>query len=157
MREDCKQSIFCWWLLWIVLLGGCVAMPAQPSAEHSSINYQKDVVIKNNHILFGFRPMPVRNEKAEVTEKINKPPIEVSQCLQHRLESQFKLPPEFYAISTYANNSQTIALINPFTKTEGLQMDIIETGVGSSVVKLYANGTVLSKAWKQFPLSCGVK
>ncbi|WP_066566623.1 hypothetical protein [Snodgrassella sp. CFCC 13594] len=147
-------------LVLMLSVGGCAALPPEQRAvsdirkNQGKIVYQNDVAVKGNQTVAGFRTMPIRPEAPEVTERIAKPALAVSQCIQAKLQSRFKLPPEFFTVTAYANNGQTVALVNPFTKTQGLQMDIIETGVSTAEIKLYDNGTTLSRAWKQFPASC---
>ena len=78
----------------------------------------------------------------------------VVQCLQQQLQSRFRLPDNFLQIRQYANNVQTVALHNPFTHADGILLDIHPRGVSSSNIKLYANGTTLSRAWRNLPNGC---
>lgn len=98
--------------------------------------------------------MPERNAKPAVSVSVDKPVIEVASCLHSMLQSRFKLPSEYYKVTVYTNGSQTLALVNPFTKQEGLQMDVVKQGPSHSTVNLYDNGMFLSKAWLQFPKLC---
>ena len=75
-------------------------------------------------------------------------------CLQQHLSSEFKLPPEFISHKVYTDNNHSVGLINPFTKVEGITMDVVNKG-SSSEIKLYDNGNLLSRAWKQLPSKCG--
>ena len=75
-------------------------------------------------------------------------------CLQQHLSSEFKLPPEFISHKVYTDNNHSVGLINPFTKVEGITMDVVNKG-SSSEIKLYDNGNLLSHAWKQLPSKCG--
>ena len=143
----------------LAALAGCAQFSERAAVDdikrnQKDIPYQQDVKTSGNQAIFGFRSLPKRAEAAVVTEKIAKPAAEVSQCLQAQLQSQFKLPEDFFQVNNYANNAQTIALVNPFTKKQGLLMDITERSVGSSEVNLYANGATLSNAWKRLPTRC---
>lgn len=75
-------------------------------------------------------------------------------CLKQRLSSEFKLPEEFIAHKVYTDNNHSVGLINPFTKTEGITMDVVNQA-GGSEIRLYENGNLLSRAWKQLPSKCG--
>ena len=75
-------------------------------------------------------------------------------CLQQHLSSEFKLPPEFISHKVYTDNNHSVGLINPFTKVEGITMDVVNKG-STSEIKLYDNGNLLSRAWKQLPSKCG--
>ena len=146
-------------LLALAMLGGCAQLSERAAVDdikrnQKDIPYQDDVKTSGNKSIFGFRSLPKRAEAAVVTEKIDKPAAQVSQCLQAQLQSQFKLPEDFFQVNNYANNAQTIALVNPFTKKQGLLMDITQRGVSSSEVNLYANGATLSNAWKRLPARC---
>ncbi len=136
-----------------VLLAACAPVPAVVDIRQG-INYQQDAVVDGNQALFGFRSLPKRAEAAAVSETAGRPVAEVSQCVQQQLQSQFKLPEDFYQVKTYADNAQTVALVNPFTKKEGLLFDISPSGVNSSEIRLYANGATLSNAWKRLPTRC---
>ncbi|WP_370386491.1 hypothetical protein [Snodgrassella alvi] len=97
---------------------------------------------------------PERSTPPEVSLNIDRPAIEVSKCLHDKLQSRFNLPREFYRITSYPNGSQTLALVNPFTGKEGLQIDVVKAGMSQSTVNLYANGMTLSQAWRKFPELC---
>jgi len=47
-----------------------------------------------------------------------------------------------------------VALHNPFTHKDGVVMDVRQRGVKSSEIKLYANGTTLSRVWRSIPAAC---
>lgn len=98
--------------------------------------------------------MPERLSAPLVSVSVDKPVDEVGNCLHTNMQSRFKLPAEFYKVTVYANGSQTLALVNPFTKLEGLQIDVVKAGPNHSIVNLYDNGMVISKAWQQFPKLC---
>lgn len=148
--------------LWgvVMVLSSCAVLVEREAVadiqrQQKAIPYKDDDVKTGvNKSIFGFRSLPKRVEAPAETVLINKPVAEVSRCFQDRLQSQFNLPEDFYQVNTYANNAQTVALVNPFTKKQGLLMDITERSVSSSEVNLYANGTTLSRAWKRFPAAC---
>ena len=89
-----------------------------------------------------------------MTLSVDKSVTEIGNCLHSNMQSRFKLPSEFYKVTVYANGSQTLALVNPFTKLEGLQIDVVKAGPNHSIINLYDNGMVISKAWQKFPMLC---
>ncbi|MCP2041472.1 chemotaxis protein histidine kinase CheA [Neisseria sp. HSC-16F19] len=146
----------------VVLLLGACALPNDPAREAvGSVREQKkdipyqEAETAGNTSLFGFRSLPKRAEAPAVTVSASRPVAEVSQCLQGQLKSRFNLPEDFFQVKNYANKAQSVSLVNPFTKKEGLMMDVESSGVSSSTIKLYANGATLSRAWQQLPARCG--
>lgn len=146
----------------LLFLGAC-ALPHDPARQavdsvreqKQEIPYNQDVKTAGNTSLFGFRSLPKRAEAPAVSVAANRSVAEVSQCLQGQIKTRFKLPEDFFQVKNYANNSQSVALVNPFTKKEGLMLDVVPSGVNGSTIKLYANGATLSKAWQQMPARCG--
>lgn len=142
-------------LLPLLALAGCVTPEAAGiRKQQSHINYDDDVKIGGSHTAYGFRSLPDRSGKPEVEVQSEKAPGEAAQCLQQQLQTRFRLPAEFIQVRSYANSAQTVALHNPFTRKDGVLMDVQQRGVKSSVIKLYANGTTLSRAWRNVPAAC---
>lgn len=146
----------------LLLLAGACALPNDPAREavHSVREQKQDIPYQDaetagNTSLFGFRSLPKRAEAPAVSVSASRSVAEVSQCLQGQLKSRFKLPEDFFQVKNYANKAQSVSLVNPFTKKEGLMMDVEPVGVNGSTIKLYANGATLSKAWQQLPGRCG--
>lgn len=146
----------------LLLLVGACALPNDPAREavHSVREQKQDIPYQDaetagNTSLFGFRSLPKRAEAPAVSVSASRSVAEVSQCLQGQLKSRFKLPEDFFQVKNYANKAQSVSLVNPFTKKEGLMMDVEPVGVNGSTIKLYANGATLSKAWQQLPGRCG--
>ncbi|PIT10559.1 hypothetical protein [Snodgrassella alvi] len=120
------------------------------SSQSSNANSFRCVVVARDVPVL----KPERTALPDASLSINRPAIEVSKCLHDKLQSRFNLPREFYKISSYPNGSQTLALVNPFTQIEGLQIDVLKAGMARSMVNVYSNGTTLSQAWKKFPELC---
>lgn len=121
----------------------------QPSQSSGELGFRCVAVARDVPVL-----KPERTALPDASLSINRPAIEVSKCLHDKLQSRFNLPREFYKISSYPNGSQTLALVNPFTQVEGLQIDVLKAGMSQSMVNVYSNGTTLSEAWKKFPELC---
>lgn len=156
MVRMCRSTVLC---LGLSALAACAHFSEREAVSNikrkqGAIPYNDDVKTGSNRSSFGFRSLPERTETAAVTEQSGKSVAEVSQCLQTQLQSQFKLPENFFQVRSYANNAQSVTLVNPFTKKTGLLMEVAERGVNRSEVKLYANGATLSSAWKRLPGRC---
>ncbi|PIT23004.1 hypothetical protein BGI36_02700 [Snodgrassella communis] len=128
-----------------------VANALLQSSQLSGANQFRCVVVSKDVPVL----KPERTVLPDVSLSIERPAIEVGKCLHDKLQLRFNLPREFYKISAYPDGSQTLALVNPFTKIEGLQIDVVKTGMSQSMVNVYSNGTTLSQAWKKFPELCG--
>ena len=101
-----------------------------------------------------YQLMPKRSSAAFSSTVSTQDANNTALCLQQHLSSEFKLPPEFVSHKVYTDNNHSVGLINPFTKVEGITMDVENKG-SSSEIKLYDNGNLLSRAWKQLPSKCG--
>ena len=101
-----------------------------------------------------YQLMPKRSSAAFSSTVSTQDANNTALCLQQHLSSEFKLPPEFVSHKVYTDNNHSVGLINPFTKVEGITMDVVNKG-SSSEIKLYDNGNLLSRAWKQLPSKCG--
>ena len=102
---------------------------------------------------YGFRSQPTRG-RPEVEVQSNKAPGEAAQSLQQQLQTRLRLPENFIQVRNYTNSAYTVALHNPFTNKDGVVMDVRQRGVRSSEIKLYANGTTLSRVWRSIPTAC---
>ena len=101
-----------------------------------------------------YQLMPKRDSAAFSSTVSTQNANSTALCLQQHLSSEFKLPPEFVSHKVYTDNNHSVGLINPFTKVEGITMDVVNNG-SNSEIKLYDNGNLLSRAWKQLPSKCG--
>ena len=101
-----------------------------------------------------YQLMPKRDSAAFSSTVSTQNANSTALCLQQHLSSEFKLPPEFVSHKVYTDNNHSVGLINPFTKVEGITMDVVNKG-SNSEIKLYDNGNLLSRAWKQLPSKCG--
>ncbi|QMT40802.1 hypothetical protein H3L94_01720 [Neisseria shayeganii] len=144
----------------ILLLTAC-ALPqaATPEAaairkDQANIRYDEDVKLGNSRTSYDFRSLPERPTQPDVNVDSSRSTEAVVQCLKQQLQTRFRLPDDFLQIRSYTNNVQTVALHNPFTRKDGILMDVHQRGVGSATIKLYANGTTLSRAWRNLPNSC---
>ncbi|MCO6505032.1 MAG: hypothetical protein J6568_06415 [Snodgrassella sp.] len=149
------KKILFWPCFCLSILAGCTDLASPVSScelagEKGKLVNGQCVSKKNDTPIL----MPERNSAPVVTISVDKPVDEVGSCLHSNMQSRFKLPSEFYKVIVYANGSQTLALVNPFTKLEGLQIDVVKAGPNHSIVNLYDNGMVISKAWQQFPNLC---
>ena len=152
-RKKLKYSNLLW-LLPLLALAGCVSPEAAGiRRQQSNINYDDDVKIGSSRMAYGFRSQPTRG-RPEVEVQRNKAPGEAAQCLQQQLQTRLRLPENFIQVRSYTNSAYTVALHNPFTNKDGVVMDVRQRGVRSSEIKLYANGTTLSRVWRSIPAAC---
>lgn len=150
------RSLLC---LPILALAACALPPASPEAaalrkDQANIRYDNDVKLGGTRTSYGFRSLPDRPERPDVSTDSSRSTEAVVQCLKQQLQTRFRLPDDFLQIRSYTNNVQTVALHNPFTRKDGILMDVHQRGVGSATIKLYANGTTLSRAWRNLPNTC---
>ena len=147
-----RSKLLC--LLPLLALAGCISPEAAGiRRQQSHIDYDDDVKIGSSRTAYGFRSLPARG-RPEVEVQSGKAPGEAAQCLQKQLQTRLRLPENFIQIRSYTNAAHTVALHNPFTRKDGVLMDVHQNGVKSSVIKLYANGTTLSRAWRSIPAAC---
>ncbi|WP_051940756.1 hypothetical protein [Stenoxybacter acetivorans] len=143
-----KNTLILWFTVFLtLLLNACALPPVQSDASGGKAN---DAVKRTPEET----RLPRRTEAPVVVERINKPAAEVGRCLQEELQNQFRLPAEFFSVKSYTDRAQTVFLVNPFTKKQGILMDVAELNPRNSEVRLYANGSTVSEAWKQFPALC---
>lgn len=152
------KKILFWSGFCLCLLAGCKDLTApQQNCEMAGANVLESQDVKGQCITKKIDApvlMPERNSAPLVTLSVDKSVTEIGNCLHSNMQTRFKLPSEFYKVTVYTNGSQTLALVNPFTKQEGLQIDIVKAGPNHSIINLYDNGMVISKAWQQFPKLC---
>ncbi len=140
-----------------LLLSACVvsSTPEAEALRKAQGEGQPEPDIRlNSRTSTSSRALPDRPAEADVSTNSARSTEAVVQCLQQQLQSRFRLPDNFLQIRQYANNVQTVALHNPFTHADGILLDIHPRGVSSSNIKLYANGTTLSRAWRNLPNGC---
>lgn len=143
-----------------LVLSACALPPTSPEAaalrqEQEKALPEPDIKLNNRTPSASpSRVLPDRPAEADVSLDSAQTPDAVVQCLKQQLQNRFRLPDDFLQIRSYANNVQTVALHNPFTHKDGVLMDIHPRGVGSATVRLYANGTTLSRAWRNLPNAC---
>lgn len=141
-----------------LLLNACIttttpeALALQQEQEQASV--QQDSKINENHSLYNFRSQPERTVAANVTTESSQKPEAVVACLKQQLHSKLGLPEDFIQTRSYTNNAHTVALHNPFTHKDGILIDIVQSGINRSEIKLYANGTTLSHTWQNLPNHC---
>lgn len=143
----------------LLLLNACLLPPTTPEAlalqqEQSRPEPQQDSKINDNHTLYNFRSQPERTAAADVEIDSSQKTEAVVACLKQQLQSRLGLPEDFIQTRSYTNNAHTVALHNPFTHKDGILIDIIQSGVNRSQIKLYANGTTLSRMWQNLPNHC---
>ncbi len=148
----CSKLLLC--LMPLMVLAGCVTPEAAGlRRQQSNINYDDDVKVGGSRTAYSFRSLPERG-KPEVEVESGKAPGGVAQCLQKQMQTRLRLPENFIQVRAYTNSAYTVALHNPFTNKDGVLMDVQQRGVGSSLIKLHANGTTLSRAWRAIPAAC---
>ncbi|MDO5686596.1 MAG: hypothetical protein Q4G42_04310 [Neisseria sp.] len=69
------------------------------------------------------------------------------------MNKRFNLPADFYNVKYYADGSATVRLVNPYTKRQGLFIDVEPRALGSQL-RLYANYGTMSTAWRTLPEKC---
>ncbi|UOO89685.1 hypothetical protein LVJ82_01470 [Vitreoscilla massiliensis] len=136
----------------LACLAACAA-PTSTFVVDKNPNLKQSTAIGSVNAL-DYQLMPKRSAAAFSTTVSTQNASSTALCLQQHLSSEFKLPPEFVSHKVYTDNNHSVGLINPFTQVEGITMDVVNKG-GSSEIKLYDNGNLLSRAWKQLPSKCG--
>lgn len=129
------------------------------SANQKIELYQFDKMKKDDQDLEklssgGWLFMVNRTTKPDVVEQVQKTVAETAWCLRQQFKTTFNLPSQFFKVTKYAQNKQSIALINPFTHKQGIIMDIVEIPNGHAQINLYANGSTVSEMWKMLPEKC---
>ena len=136
----------------LACLAACAA-PTSTFVVDKNPNLKQSTAIGSVNAL-DYQLMPKRSAAAFSTTVSTQNASSTALCLQQHLSSEFKLPPEFVSHKVYTDNNHSVGLVNPFTQVEGITMDVVNKG-GSSEIKLYDNGNLLSRAWKQLPSKCG--
>ena len=98
--------------------------------------------------------IPSRKEKPTKVVDSNKSAVEATSCLTSQLVKRFNLPADFYAVRKYKDGSATVQLVNPYTKKNGLYIDVVPKSSNKSQLYLYANYATMSQAWKSLPEKC---
>ena len=138
-------------ILWLMAACGT----PQPSIIHKKdqIDTTESSLVGNSRV-YHFQALPKRNQQPDSNTSAARSVADTSSCLQSQIRQTFKLPDEFFEVKTYTDKSQSITLVNPFTRKEGLVMDVVGSGVNQSDIRLYANGATLSGAWRRLPQKC---
>ncbi|UOO91622.1 hypothetical protein [Vitreoscilla stercoraria] len=138
----------------LACLSACTAVPT-PMSTNSTLQSNTNESTRIGGVnAMNHKTMPSRVENPHSTTQSNHSVADTSSCLRQKLATEFKLPAEFINHKVYTDNNHSVGLINPFTQTEGITMDVIGRG-SSSEIKLYGNGNLLSRAWQQLPSKCG--
>lgn len=140
----------------LACLSACAAVPTPMSTNSASLpqSSKNEATRIGNVNAMNHQTMPRRTDHPHSSTQSNHSVANTSSCLRQKLASEFKLPAEFINHKVYTDNNHSVGLINPFTQTEGITMDVIGKGA-SSEIKLYGNGNLLSRAWQQLPSKCG--
>ncbi len=99
------------------------------------------------------KKLPERTEEPEYTVTLKGSPIQASTCLKSAVLSTFKIPAEFIESISFPDGTENIRLLNPSTQTSGVSIDLRAEN-GATNAKMYANGTVVSKAWTKILHQC---
>lgn len=139
----------------LACLAACTTTSTAPTTYSvgKNPNLEQSTNIGNSKAL-DYQLMPQRSGNPFSSTVSTANAVDTAVCLKQRLSSEFKMPEEFISHKIYTDNNHSVGLINPFTKTEGITMDVVSKG-GHSEIKLYDNGNLLSRAWKQLPSKCG--
>lgn len=98
--------------------------------------------------------IPLRREKPTKVVDSSKSTQDATSCLTSQLEKRFNLPADFYTVRNYKDGSATVQLVNPYTKKNGLYIDVVPKSANKSQLFLYANYATMSQAWKNLPEKC---
>lgn len=98
--------------------------------------------------------LPLRTDTPDQTYDANRSSNEVMECLQTQIKTTFRLPESFIAQHSYDHQAYSVGLMNPISQRMGITLDITRNTTATSTIKLYANGTELSRAWRNLPKKC---
>lgn len=153
------QKIF-WCALTLPLLAACdlsfsdifspgtQAAPLPLPKPHS-----ETVILPENDVRAVPVTVPAREEEPANEVVSGKSVLDAVRCVENALESRMKLPQNFFMTNFYADGTATVALTNPYTGNQGLYLDVHSTDSGS-VIRLYANYSTMSAAWRKLPEKC---
>ncbi|MBQ9619308.1 MAG: hypothetical protein IJR44_02330 [Neisseriaceae bacterium] len=126
-------------------------LPKNPPRKMAPVEYgnrsEETLQVQSN------RTIPKREEAPTTVVSSSRNTEQAVLCLEEQLSKTFKLPADFYATQRYQDGSATVQLVNPYNQSNGLYIDVHHHFSGSEL-KLYANYTTMSKAWKAMPEKC---
>ncbi|MBP6116389.1 MAG: hypothetical protein KBC57_03490 [Neisseriaceae bacterium] len=132
-----------------LLLGACT-VPNAPATHTASPNSPAAVVkpvIRSN-------ALPLRTDAPDQTYTANRASADVMLCLQAQIKTSFRLPEAFIGQHSYDHQAYSVGLMNPISQRMGITLDVTRNTPASSTIKLYANGSELSRAWQNLPKKC---
>lgn len=130
-----------------LLLGAC-ALPDAPMAPQSGLSKPTSKPIIRSNAL------PLRTDEPDQTYAANQSSEQVMTCLQTQIASTFRLPEAFIAHRSYDHQAYSVGLMNPITQKMGITLDVTRNTPATSTIKLYANGSELSRAWQNLAKKC---
>ncbi len=99
------------------------------------------------------RALPQRAEEPVQVISLKGSPEQAATCLKAAILSTFKIPEDFIESEHFPDGTQNVSLINPATQTTGVSIDLFPR-TDNSEAKMYANGTIVSKAWTKILHQC---
>lgn len=135
----------------LACLAACTTTANSPVNKNPDLKQSTSI---GNTKALDYQMIPKRSEQPHSVTVSNHNALDTALCLKQRLGSDFKMPEEFIGHTVYTDHNHSVGLINPFTKTEGITMDVVAQGANSEI-RLYSNGNLLSRAWQQLPNKCG--
>ena len=99
------------------------------------------------------RVLPQRTEEPVQVITLKGTPAQAAACLKTTILGTFKIPEDFIETESFPDGTQNVSLINPATQTAGVSIDLYPQAENSEA-KMYANGTVVSKAWPKILHQC---
>lgn len=135
----------------LACLAACTTTANSPVNKNPDLKQSTSI---GNTKALDYQMIPKRSEQPHSVTVSNHNALDTALCLKQRLGSDFKMPEEFIGHTVYTDHNHSVGLVNPFTKTEGITMDVVAQGANSEI-RLYSNGNLLSRAWQQLPNKCG--
>ncbi len=99
------------------------------------------------------KTLPERTETPEHIVTLKGSPAQASVCLKTAVLTTFKIPEEFIEITDFPDGTENVRLLNPATKASGVSIDLRPENNATNA-KMYANGTVIAKAWAKILQQC---
>ena len=131
------------------LLQGCAADgPFSQGSKRTTTTPEGVVVVAK-----GPKTLPQRTETPEHTVTLKGSPAQASVCLKAAVLSTFKIPEEFIETTAFPDGTENVRLLNPATKASGVSIDLRPDNNATNA-KMYANGTVIAKAWAKILQQC---
>lgn len=130
-----------------LLLGACAAPSNHASSTPKASSITPKPIIRSN-------ALPLRTDTPDQTYTANRPSDDVMLCLQAQIKTSFRLPESFIGQHSYDHQAYSVGLMNPISQRMGITLDITRNTPATSTIKLYANGSELSRAWQNLPKKC---